>query len=104
MSALHEQQRNDDLGPLSDLLQSAAEQALDGEAAILLSEELDQLIGEVPANSALAFGRDCLRESLGWLPSHTLPYRPENAPADHPLTQLRRHPFLQAADPLRRKP
>jgi hypothetical protein len=96
MSALHEQAGKYDMGALSDLLQRAAEQTLAGEAAILLSEELDQLIGEVPANSALAFGRDCLRESLGWLPSHTLPYRPESASESHPLTQLRRHPFLQS--------
>ena len=94
-TALHESGRKDDLGPLHDLLAQVAGQPFEGDQAVTFSEELDTLLGQVPPESALAFGRDCLREALGWLPNHGLPYLPAMAPTDHPLSVLRRHPFLQ---------
>ncbi|MEI7783442.1 MAG: hypothetical protein WCK08_03590 [Betaproteobacteria bacterium] len=95
-TALHESGRRDDLGPLNDLLAHVAGQPFEGDQAVTFSEELDTLLGQVPPESALAFGRDCLREALGWLPNHGLPYLPAMAPTDHPLSVLRRHPFLRS--------
>jgi hypothetical protein len=95
-TALHESDRMDKLGPLNDLLTQVAGQPFEGFRAVTFSEELDTLLGQVPPESALAFGRDCLREALGWLPNHGLPYLPAMAPTDHPLSVLRRHPFLRS--------
>jgi hypothetical protein len=103
-TGLKQQGRSDDLGPLNDLLQDMAGQALDGDSAIEFAEELERLIGSVPAQSALAFGRDCLVQALSWGPGHALPYENGSAPADHPLSQLRRHPFLRASDAPAPKP
>lgn len=96
-TALHESGRMDDLGPLQDLLAQVAGQPFEGDQAVTFSEELDTLLGQLPPQSALAFGRDCLREALGWLPNHGLPYLPAMAPTDHPLSVLRRHPYLRAS-------
>jgi hypothetical protein len=95
-TALHESDRMDKLGPLNDLLAQVAGQPFEGFRAVTFSEELDTLLGQVPPESALAFGRDCLREALGWLPNHGLPYLPAMASTDHPLSVLRRHPFLRS--------
>ncbi len=103
-TGLNQQGRSDDFGPLNDLLQDMAGQALGAESAIEFAEQLEHLIGSVPAHSALAFGRDCLVQALGWGPGHALPYESATAVADHPLTQLRRHPFLQNSDAPAMKP